>query len=159
MLIEIYGTLYSIDKTNFSVSCGQREYMDNQICKLTNLRVLNLQVNKIEVICKEIGNLTKLKILYLNNNLIEVMPREIGKLVELKELYLNYNKIKVICKEIGKLKQLCELTMNNLKGMSLKIKRLTLLRSFYLPDDYYYQYSKRINKRSRTNIRCLFSFE
>ena len=155
MKIEIYGKTYSIDEIECREVWKQHKYMDNQICKLTKLRYLNLSHNKIVVICKEIENLTKLKLLFLSSNLIEEMPPEIGKLVKLIYLYLGNNKIKVICKELGKLKQLRELTLNNnnIKETSTVIKRIRTLTYFGKPDN---SNCKRISRRGHENIRCLF---
>ena len=161
MLIEIYGKAYSIDEIGCREVGKKHKYMDNQICKLINLRALYLHCNKIEVICKEIENLTNLKKLYLSYNLIEVICKEIGKLVKLRTIYLNHNKIKVICKEISKLKRLLSLWFheNNIKGTGSAIKRLISLIDINPPNNHHCHYNhKRINKRWNINIRCLFLF-
>lgn len=62
-----------------------------EILSFTELEILNLSFNQIEVIPEEIGNLKKLKILYLNHNQLSTLPESIGSLVHLEELMIERN--------------------------------------------------------------------
>lgn len=65
------------------------------MCKLSNLRILNLSNNDFTGVPAEVGQLSKLEILNLSNNPITGLPNEIGNLKNLKVLDLretNYSK-------------------------------------------------------------------
>ena len=129
----------------------------NAICKLTNLKKINLGHNKISRLPDVIGNLTKLEKLDLwkneiknlpeaigtlsklsllrisDNQLIE-LPESIGNLSELKELYLNDNKLTKLPESIGNFISLEKLALDNnpLKSLPYSIGQLKSLKKLYI---------------------------
>ena len=53
---------------------------------MTNLVKLNMEINMLEVLPREIGNMTKLQSLVFWNNKITSIPVEIGKLSALRTI-------------------------------------------------------------------------
>lgn len=75
-----------------------------QIAQLTNLTVLDLGYNLLQVVPPAIFDLTHLESLILNNNELEVLDPRIGNLGRtLKTLHLGVNQLKGLPDEIGKL--------------------------------------------------------
>ena len=84
--------------------------------ELVNIQNLDLSINKLTSISKEMGQLVNLKELNLSENQLISIPKEIGQLVNLQELYLYHNKLTFIPSEIG---QLANLKVLNLYGNQL----------------------------------------
>ena len=95
-----------------------------------NLKILQLGMNKINHIPKEIGDLVNLEHLDLCHNNIQTIPIEIGKLSKLTHLYLEHNKIREIPKEIGNLNELKDFYINKnpLSAIPLEICKLRSLK-------------------------------
>jgi len=132
----------NIDKVTY-LDC--RDYWISTIEGISifkNLEELNLSINEIEELPKEIGELKKLKRLYLPFNALQSLPKEIGNLENLKVLDLRFNLIKELPSEIGKLQNLekLDLAENQLQYLSEEIlkldnlRRLTLYKAFDLED-------------------------
>jgi hypothetical protein len=83
-----------------------------EVCRLTNLKLLNISDNRIEKLPAHIGELHKLKVLYAGNNRLKTIPSEIGKLSKLETLDLSSNKLYSIPSEIINLK-LIDLNLEN----------------------------------------------
>ena len=64
-----------------------------EICRLSALKMLDLNNNKLTSVPAEIGQLTSLEILNLHGNQLTSVPAEIGQLTSLTQLYLNDNKL------------------------------------------------------------------
>jgi hypothetical protein len=79
---------------------------------MTQLKVLNLEYNKLTELPKEIGNLTQLIVLHLGYNELNDIPKEIGNMTQLRNLHLYNNELTKIPKQIGNLTQLIELNIN-----------------------------------------------
>jgi len=105
-----------------------------EIKYLTNLAILNLSSNQIEVLPPEIGQLIKLSIFSINNNRLSVIPTEIGQLKELIELYIENNKLNNIPSEIGKLTKLSVFFLggNKLTTLPTEIENLKSLTKLSL---------------------------
>ena len=115
--------LYMRDELDLSGRDIYKPELENKLIKkipkeisvLSNLKKLDLSLNKISVIPKELGDLYNLKILFLYYNEITEIPKELGNLSNLEQLSLAYNKISEIPKEIGNLSKLQELNLSNNK--------------------------------------------
>ena len=112
------------------------ETIPKEIGNLKNLTKLSLNNNKIKSIPEEIGNLRNLRTLSLNNNLIQTIPKEIGNLINLETLSLNYNKIKSVPEEVGLLENLKYLFIegNQIKRVPKVVIQLPkLVNNYELP--------------------------
>jgi Leucine-rich repeat (LRR) protein len=120
--------------------CYQLDYLikklnlNYSIYYMYNIKLLNLNHNKLSKIPKEIGQLKHLHFLYLNDNELSEIPKEIGQLQQLQLLYLNDNKLIRIPKEIGQLQQLelLNLDYNKLTEIPKEIGQLKKLHMLYL---------------------------
>jgi len=74
--------------------------------ELLNTKKLELSINKLSELPKEIGNLTNLQSLKLDFNELSELPKEISNLTNLQELDLSINELSELPKEIGKLTNL-----------------------------------------------------
>ncbi len=108
--------------------------LPDSLWKLTHLRSLDLQRNRLQSLPAEIGKLTALTRLTLANNQLTALPAEIGKLTALTHLYLSYNKLMALPAELGKLTVLTELYLsaNPLTALLAEIGKLTALRELRL---------------------------
>jgi len=105
------------------------KYIPDEICKLTNLRVLNLTSNCITDINPEIGKLINLEKLVLSKNQIRLIPKTISKLTNLNFLDLSDNLIKIKDLNIYDLVNLrvINLENNKISTISEDLKKLTNL--------------------------------
>ncbi|EMK05459.1 MULTISPECIES: leucine-rich repeat domain-containing protein [Leptospira] len=71
-----------------------------------DVRVLDLNGQKLTTLPKEIGQLKNLQALELNNNQLKTLSKEIGQLKNLQRLELNNNQLMTLSKGIGQLKKL-----------------------------------------------------
>ena len=95
MDILIYDKFYKID-TNI-LDCFSTSFKnDKNICKLQNIRSLDLDFCKIKKIDKKIKNLKSLLCINLTNNKITKVCKELAKLKKLTILSLEYNPILLI---------------------------------------------------------------
>jgi len=121
-LVELWGTLYSVDITELNIQNQQlNQEIPSEIGILTNLENLQLRNNQlIGKIPPEIGNLTNLKYLSIGKNQLSGdIPPEIGNLTNLIHFYSTENKLSgSIPKEIGNLTNVTylELGFNELTG-------------------------------------------
>ena len=108
-----------------------------EIGRLSALRVLYLNYNRLTSVPSEIGQLTSLKSLVLYNNQLTSVPAEIGLLTSLKELHLYNNQLTSVPAEIGQLTSLVELGLssNQLTSVPVKIWQLTSLTLLDLSDN------------------------
>jgi Leucine-rich repeat (LRR) protein len=99
------------------------------ISVLKYLKNLDLKINRIAKLPKNIGNLHFLTHLDLSNNNLKSLPESIGALNSLEFLYLKYNKIVEIPNSIGALKKLktLDLRHNNLISLPYEIYKLKSL--------------------------------
>ena len=75
-----------------------------EIGRLSELRKLNLQCNRVTSLPAEIGQLTSLKRLYLYANHLTSLPAEIWQLTSLRELHLRENQLTSVPAAIRKLR-------------------------------------------------------
>ena len=118
-LVLINNEIESIEEikqlTNLQIlnlSDNNINIITNKIKYLKNLTDLKLCNNKIKIIPEEIKYLIKIKFIILSDNQIEIIPEEIKYLTSLTFLNLSNNKIKIIPKEIESLINLQDLNLN-----------------------------------------------
>ncbi|OMJ07784.1 Adenylate cyclase [Smittium culicis] len=102
---------------------------------LVNLKVLNLDNNKISDLPASLANLKSLKVLSLKNNLLKSFPSVITRLTNLENLDVSYNLIGLIPESISNLTNLKYLnfTGNYSPGILSKgISKLVNLETFHL---------------------------
>jgi len=88
--LEALDNLTKLEEFDFSEN--KTVDITNHISKMTNLKRLSLQQNKIKFKNLEsLGSLTNLEFLNLYYNEIETIPQELAKLINLKELVLGNN--------------------------------------------------------------------
>ena len=105
-----------------------------ELSQLKNLTHLFLSFNKISVVPKELSQLTNLTWLDLYNNNISVLPKELFQLTNLTHLTLSDNNISIVPKELSQLTKLSHLYLNNNKISVLpkELSQLTNLTRLYL---------------------------
>nr|XP_033789226.1 leucine-rich repeat-containing protein 69 [Geotrypetes seraphini] len=99
---------------------------------LQNLKILNLNNNKLTCIPSQIYRLTSLQHLSLNNNQLKCIPKEFGLMKNLFELHLTKNQLVDLPKEIGYMTNLCILylsrnQLSELPEKLCKLKNLSIL--------------------------------
>lgn len=94
--------------------------------KLSNLRILNLNNNRITQLPKDIGCLVNLELLTVEHNQLSELPREISLCTHLIELHLGFNRLTKLPLEIGYLINLKQLILhrNNLLELPESITNL-----------------------------------
>jgi Leucine-rich repeat (LRR) protein len=86
--------------------------LDNTFYALTQLRVLNLDGNKLERVAPELGKFTLLESLDLSGNKLDSLPENtVSKLQNLTYLNLEANKLTVLPADLGKLPLLKKLNI------------------------------------------------
>ena len=65
----------------------------NEICTLTNLKMLYIDNNEIEELPEDIGNLVNLHTLRCKGNKIKNIPKSIGRLVNLRGFDISNNQL------------------------------------------------------------------
>ena len=105
-----------------------------EVERLSALRELFLNDNKLTSVPAEIGQLTSLRELYLSRNELTSVPAGIGQLTSLRELSLNGNQLTSVPAEIGQLTSLTGLWLqgNKLTSLPGEIGQLTSLAGLYL---------------------------
>ncbi len=89
------------------------KYIDKNLSKLENLKVLKINQVGLKNIPETIFNLKNLEVLELENNFIQFIPRNIYKLKNLRVLKLSYNNIIDLPDELFELKNLEKLYLSN----------------------------------------------
>ncbi|EKP03618.1 leucine rich repeat protein [Leptospira kirschneri str. 2008720114] len=89
-----------------------------------DVRVLDLNGQKLTTLPKEIGQLKNLYDLNLDENPLGAFPKEIGQLENLRVLELNNNQLKTFPKEIGQLKKLRLLFLDANLILPKELKRI-----------------------------------
>jgi Leucine-rich repeat (LRR) protein len=113
-----YLSLHQIPLKTLSFVMNKNEKpisLPPEIGILTNLRILNLSINKLlkVEIPYEVINLKSLQELCLANNHLTVISPNIANLINLTELDLSYNKLAKVPLEITKLKKLSKLDLSS----------------------------------------------
>ncbi|KAF9578351.1 hypothetical protein BGW38_005891, partial [Lunasporangiospora selenospora] len=85
----------------------------SNLTTLTQLQVLDLCDNQLDILPNEIGLLTRLKELYLSNNKLRKLPDSIQKMARLEVLDVRNNDFYLINPMVGKLKTLRQLDVRN----------------------------------------------
>lgn len=86
------------------------------IGRLTTLREIYLDNNRLKRLPAEIGGLKELRVLHLSNNRLQKVPEELGNLQNLRELDLSYNRLTGLPVALGRLR---DLRLLNLSGNRL----------------------------------------
>jgi len=94
----------------YDISVSSVSNTDKATCRIIQIVIKNLGITKIP---QEIGKLSKLKSLRLNTNKIVTLPSEIGDLKNLKEFDLGGNSIIELPPEFGNLTGLAFLKLDN----------------------------------------------
>jgi len=118
------------------------------ICRLTNLRQLDLSYNSISKIPDDIKNLVNLKWLNLSHNNLTEIPVGLCELINLERLYLSHNKISLVPKEISNLHNLREmdLTSNDIGILPIEICQMDKLITLRLRKNRIKQFSGKLRK-------------
>lgn len=131
LVLEIkYNTIGFIEKDGTIIGLGLfrggLQEVPEELTELTNLEVLNLAWNRIELIPDSISSLLNLKELDLIGNKISHISKNIGKLPSLIELDLSFNCLETIPETIGDLSSLkvLKLIRNNITRLPESLKLL-----------------------------------
>lgn len=104
---------------------------------ITELVILNLHNNKLEILPDLFDNLTNLKKIYLGNNKLKKIPDSICNLENLELLCIFENELEILPDNIGNLKNLEILYLNNnkLKKIPDSINNLSKLEELDIGDN------------------------
>jgi internalin A len=124
-----------IDLTALSVSGGYGDartgitVLPSAIGRMSNLKTLVLNKNRLSVLPKELFDLENLEELHIENNDLSVIPGDIERLKNLKRLSLSSNKLTSLPAQIGNLPHLqtLEIADNQISFLPLEIGTLTEL--------------------------------
>jgi len=136
--IEIKQGVYT-DDDGFAVIYE----LPNLIGLLTQLREVQIQINKIKKLPDSFCDLINLRVLYAHSNEITELPNSFGKLINLKFINLAWNRISELPDSFCNLINLQELDIksNKLKKLPKDFKKLVSLTNLdisYNPDfDYF----------------------
>ena len=97
-----------------------------QVCQLTQLRVLNLDLNSIPSLPDEIGNLRHLEILTLGYNKLSSLPDTLVYMNDLQSIHLSGNKFETFPEVLCSLSRLSflDLSANKLQTLPKSIAKL-----------------------------------
>lgn len=128
--------LENLGYLNFKGKYGKINQFPEGICKLKNLQMLDLSMNKIQKLPSCFGQLKKLRYVYLNFTDLAEFPRELLLLPELRRLDIGHNPFTEIPAEINQLQQLIELELSGAKITALpdsmaEMKQLTITTGQY----------------------------
>ena len=112
-------------------------YLPEEICELTHLRQLRLEMNNLTTLPKGIGNLKELNSLRLSWNFLTLLPDEIFQLTQLRGLNVDHNQLTSISGQIGNLNQLGNLFLgyNQLSSIPAEICSIDPLWTLALNDN------------------------
>lgn len=95
------------------------EILPAHISRLSNLRVLAVDGNRLADVAPAVGQLTQLRRLLLHKNRLVSLPPTLASLSALEELTLDHNCLEVVPEVTGHLGQLRRLTLNDNKLSAL----------------------------------------
>lgn len=146
-LCDYVTTLHELN-----LSRNQISYIPPAITNLTNLRLLYLGVNPIEVIPRSIGVLENLYVLGIHQTFIADLPEELTLLHNLETLYLRKNAFRVLPDVIFQMTMLRKLDLNFIRMTNLpgEIGQLTNLEILQLRETMI-----KVLPREITNLRKL----
>ena len=115
-------------------SFAEKQAILRQLCRLRNLRKLNLRRNKLGVLPPEFAELRELEVLILGSNCLGQVPPQIARLERLKSLHLGNNDIRELPPFMGGFAHLEYLALHkNLRLKSVSnLAGLTSLRHLNL---------------------------
>ena len=105
--------------TTIKIWSKDLEFIPTQIGNLSNLRTLDVRLNKLGSLPESIGNLSELEELNVRNNKLSSLPESIINLSNLKNLDISSNGLTSLPESIGNLSELEELNVGNNKLSSL----------------------------------------
>jgi len=114
-------------------------FLPDYIGNLSNLKILDVSVNELEILPESIGNLKNLEKMRLSANKLKTLPESIGNLESLKELDLNMNNLEDLPQSVENLKFLerLNLSYNNFKQIPAYLFNITsLTRSLSLRNNF-----------------------
>jgi internalin A len=125
------GKLIKLKSLNLSAN-DKLNVLSESILNLTNLKSLNLSLDRLNTLPDSIGRLTNLISLNLCANPLKTLPESITQLENLTELNLRYNQLNSLPESIGNLSNLIllDLCHNQLKTLPASITQLTSLVEF-----------------------------
>ena len=129
--------------------------IDKNICKLTNLRILDLEGNMLTRICKEIKMLKRLLKLNLSRNKLTKLCKGIAKIQNLIHFYIYFNYIqqtKDICRIYAGLRKI---THHYCNGKVQIMARLHVFNKEYVEGKKYFFVDEDYRK-SKKNICNLY---
>jgi len=142
LLLNVPDKVLTYNETEYlNMSLNRIFKLPKEIGKFCNLLYLFLDSNKLQSFPMEITELKSLKNLNLSNNLIKHIPPEIKKLTNLETLFLSLNRIKKLPLEIAELKKLNFLYLNQnqlnyLPDIFLNTNITKNLRTLYLRENF-----------------------
>lgn len=133
------------------------ECIDN----LSNLKELNLRINKIGYFPNSIKKLQNLEKLYLDNNHLSFFPEIVTENANLLELRLATNKISTLPASIGKLQRLIYLDLSNNRLLQLPNELSTLgeLEELFLDNNKLDKLPKDMGDLSKLNMLNIWGWK
>jgi Leucine-rich repeat (LRR) protein len=157
-LLEIIEFAARDEWTKLDLSLQGIKKLPKEIGRLTNLTVLWLYGNQLESVPVEIGQLKNLIVLNLSGNKLEIIPAEIGQLKNLTNLYLQNNHLKDVPAELWQLTNLRELHLggNQLMKIPAQIGQLTNLTRLDLSYNHLESVPADLGQLTKTNLKVLW---
>jgi Leucine-rich repeat (LRR) protein len=114
---------------NMYITFTLKDNIIPSISRFTSLVFLDISMNKIKTISKEIVDLKNLKVFKADHNIITCIPYYFFDLTELTEISIKNNKIKTLPIKIKKLKnlQILDISANSIRTIPREISNLTEL--------------------------------
>ena len=121
-------------ETALNLSDLDLEVLPESVCRLSRLRFLYLNNNRLTQLPKWIGQLAQLQELTLVGNRLTQLPRCVAHLAQLESLRLSHNRLTQLPKWIGQLARLNRLHLNSnqLARLPESIGQLAQLEELYL---------------------------
>jgi len=146
-----FQSLTSLESLTITGQKNAEKLPFNDLCKIPNLKFLDLSQNNLKEIPKPVRKLKHLKKFNFCHNHLKAVPEFVGELVNLEEVNFEYNEITTISNGFGNLKKITSANFNNnrIEVLPESFFKATSLKQIYLEKNKFKKFPKKLYRLSK----------